>query len=95
MLLNGRPLSFQTTKPACCGGSRTVSSCEFVSAFLALFCKLLLTFFGLNENVVRITEMLFPFVADFSVPAPIVKLKLMQVFKKLLVEFGLQFKSKT
>ena len=39
--------------------------------------------------------MFFPEFPDFSVPAPIVKLKLVQVFKKFLVKFGLQFKGKT
>jgi hypothetical protein len=37
----------------------------------------------------------FVFLPDFSVPAPFIKLKLVQVFEKFLVEFGLQFKSKT
>jgi len=62
---------------------------------LALSGKLLFSFFGLKQHIVRIAQILFPALSHFSVPAPIVKLKLMQVFKKLLVKFGLQFKSKT
>src|SRR5579864_1343026 len=89
------PPSLTIERTRLAGGSIWFSSCKRVSAFLALFRKLLSAFFGVNENVVRITEMLFPFVPDFSVMAPLVKLKLMQVFKKLLIEFGLQFKGKT
>ena len=66
-----------------------------VSAFLVLFCKLFFAFFGLKEHVVRIADFLFPALPDFSVPAPIVKLNLVQVFQKFLVKFGLQFKSKS
>jgi hypothetical protein len=62
---------------------------------LALFRKLLLAFFGMNENVVRIAEMFFPFFAGCAVTSPIVKLKLVKVFEKFLVKFGLQFKGKT
>jgi hypothetical protein len=65
-----------------------------LSCFLALLGKLLFAFFGMNENVVRIAEMLFPFLAGFAEAAPIVKFKLVQLFEKFLVEFGLQFKSK-
>ena len=64
------------------------------STFLALFCKLLFAFFGLKQHVVRIAQVLFPALPDLSVPAPFVKLKLVQVLEKFLVEFGLQFKSK-
>ena len=73
-------------------------SCESELAFLAffaLFGKLLFAFFGLNENVVRIADMLFPALPRFAVLVPIVKLKLVQVFEKFLVKFGLQFLSKT
>ena len=66
-----------------------------LGCFLALFGKLLFAFFGMNENVIRVAEMLFSTLSSFPVAAPIVKLKLVQVFEKFLVEFGLQFKSKT
>ena len=72
-----------------------VSSCKRVSVFLALFGKLLFSFFGLKQYVVRIAQVLFPALSRFSVTAPVVKLKLVQVFEKFLVKFGLQFKSKT
>ena len=88
-------LFFPNYKTRLVSGSSLVSSCERVSAFLALSCKLLFAFFGLKQHVVRIAEFLFPALPDFSVPAPFVKLKLVQVFEKFLVEFGLQFKSKT
>jgi len=87
---------FQITKPAL---PRRVSSwfqsCESVSAFFALFCKLPFAFLGLKQHVVRVAEFFFPALPHFSVPAPFIKLKLVQVFKKFLVKFGLQFKSKT
>jgi len=67
---------------------------ERASPFLALFCELLFAFFGLDQHVIRIADFLFPSLSDFSVAAPIVQLKLVQVFKKFLVKFGLQFKSK-
>jgi len=60
-----------------------------------LFGKLLFAFFGMNENVVRIAQMLFPFLAGFAVASPIVKLKLVKGFEKFLVKFGLQFSGKT
>ena len=62
---------------------------------LALLGKLLFAFFGMDENVVRIAEMFFPFLAGFAVTAPIVQLKLLQVFEKLLVEFRLKFLGET
>src|SRR5580765_7485879 len=70
-------------------------SCGSESAFLALLCELLFAFFGVNENVVRIAEMLFPFLTGFAMTTPIVKLELVQVFEKLLVKFGLQFLGET
>src|SRR5579864_3281246 len=79
----------------CNGQSIVFWGPESQSAFLALFCKLLFAFFGLNENVVRIAQMLFPALPYFSVAAPVVKLKLMQVFKKLLIEFRLQLLGET
>jgi hypothetical protein len=63
--------------------------------FLALFRKLLFSFFGLKQYVVWIAQVLFPALSYFSVTAPIVKLKLVQVFQKFLVKFSLQLKSKT
>jgi hypothetical protein len=62
---------------------------------LSMFGKLLFAFFGVNENVVGIAEMLFVFVSGLSVTSPIVKLKLMQVFEKFLVKFGLQLLGET
>ena len=62
-------------------------NCERESAFLALFSELLSAFFSVDENVVRVAEMLLPFLAGFSVVAPIVKLKLVQVFEKFLIKF--------
>jgi hypothetical protein len=47
------------------------------------------------ENVVRIAEIFFPFLAGFAVTSPIVKLKLVQGFEKFLVKFSLQFSGKT
>src|SRR6266571_9181064 len=67
-------------------------NCENELAFLALFFELLSAFFGVDENVVRVAEMLLPFLASFSVAAPIVKFDLMQVFEKFLIKFGLQLK---
>jgi hypothetical protein len=55
-----------------------------------LFCKLLFAFFGVDENIIGIAEMFLPALPSFPVLAPIVKLKLVQVLKKFLVEFGLQ-----
>jgi hypothetical protein len=49
----------------------------------------------MNKNVVRISEMLFPLLAGFAVAAPVVKLKLVQVFQKLLVHFRLQLLRET
>jgi hypothetical protein len=48
--------------------------------------QVLFAFFGLKQHVVRIADFLFPSLPDFSVPAPIVKLKLVQAFEKFLVE---------
>jgi hypothetical protein len=72
-----------------------VSICKRVSGFLALFRKLLFSLLGLKQYIVRIAHVLFPALSRFPVTAPVVKLKLVQVFQKFLVEFGLQFKSKT
>jgi hypothetical protein len=58
--------------------------------FLTLFGQFFPAFFRMNENVVRISEILFPFRADFAVAAPVVQLKLVQVFHKFLVDFRLQ-----
>jgi hypothetical protein len=66
-----------------------------LGCFLALFGEFFPALFSMNENVVGVAEMLFVFVSGLSVTPPIVKLKLMQVFEKFLVKFGLQFKSKT
>ena len=54
-----------------------------------LFGKLLSTFFSLNENIVGITEFLFPRLSDFAEAVPVIKLKLVQVFEKVLIDFGL------
>lgn len=54
-----------------------------------LFGKLLFAFFGVNENVVRTADLLFPALPDLSVVAPVLKLKLVQVFKKFLVDANL------
>jgi len=40
---------------------------------LALFCKLLFAFFGVNENIVRIADFFFPTLPCFSVAVPVVK----------------------
>jgi hypothetical protein len=37
----------------------------------------------------------FPIIASIAVTSPIVKLKLVHVFEKFLIEFGLQFLGKT
>jgi hypothetical protein len=58
-------------------------------AFLALLSKLFSSFFSKDENIIGIAEMLFVFLAGLPVLVPIVKLKLVQVFEKLLVEFCL------
>ena len=66
-------------------------NCGRKSAFLASFRKLLSAFFGMNEHVVRIAQVLFPALPCFPVAVPFVKLKLVEVLKKFLVEFSLQF----
>jgi hypothetical protein len=76
------------------GGLFGLNACRPL-VFLALFGQFFPAFFRMNENVVRISEILFPFLADFAVAAPIVKLKLVQVFKKFLVDFGLQLLRET
>jgi len=60
-----------------------------------LFGKLLFAFFSMNKYIVRVAEFLFPALSSFPVAAPIVKLKLVQVFEKFLVEFRLKLLGKT
>ncbi len=64
-------------------------NCGSELAFLALLGELLSAFFGMDENVVRVAEMLFPFLTGLAVTSPIVKFKLVQVFEQFLVDFGL------
>jgi hypothetical protein len=68
---------------------KSVSAHE--SSFLALLRKLLFAFFGLKQHVVRIAQALFPALPCFPVAVPLIKLKVVQVFQKFLVKFGLQF----
>jgi hypothetical protein len=46
-------------------------------------------FFDLNENIVGIARFLVPRISDLAIAVPIVKLKLVQVFEKVLIDFGL------
>lgn len=49
----------------------------------------------MDKHIVRVSKFFFPRLPDFAIAVPIVQFKLVQVFQKFLVEFGLQFKSKT
>jgi hypothetical protein len=59
-----------------------VSRCECLSERLALLCQLFSAFFGLNQHVLRVAQVLFPTLPRFPVAASVIKLKVMQVFQK-------------
>src|SRR6478752_417127 len=86
---------FETTRPAFMRRACLVSGCESESAFLVLLCKLFFSFFGLNENIVGVAQFFVPSISDLPEAVPIVKFKLMQVFEKVLIDFGLQLLRET
>ncbi len=76
-------------------GSVWSGCCVLAAWFLTLFGKLLFAFFGMDEHIVRVAEFFIPSVSDLAEAVPIVKFKLVQVFKKVLIDFGLQLLGQT
>src|SRR6476646_1781638 len=67
----------------------------FGKLLFAFFGKLLFAFFGVNENVIRVAQFFVTRVPDLAIAVPVIKLKLMQVFKKILIDFSLQLLCET
>jgi hypothetical protein len=66
-----------------------------LSCFLPLFGKLFFAFFSVNEHVIWVSEVFFPFLPDFAEAVPILKLDCFKGFKEFLVAFGLQLLDET
>lgn len=92
--MNDKPLLLWMTKPAMAAGLSGVEfECE--SALLALLGEFFSAFFSMNENVIRISEVLFPLLPDFAEAAPVLKFDCFKGLKEFLVAFGLQLLHKT
>jgi hypothetical protein len=52
-------------------------------------------FFGMNENVIGISDVLFPLLPDLAESVPVLKLDCLNGFKEFLVAFGLQLLDET
>jgi hypothetical protein len=78
----GRPMRFD-------GRESVVLFWRMLAGLLALLVEFLPAFLGVNEHVVRVSEVLFPFLPDFTEAMPVFHFDSVHAFKHLKVDFGL------
>ena len=91
-ITNKQPAFYSLLKAGLLDAELIPLSALFLFTLLGQFFS---AFFGMNENIIGVSDVLFPLLPDLAEPIPVLKLKRLNAFKEFLVAFGLQLLDET